>query len=103
MDLSTIRAALEQLPETCLYHGDQLDPPTDRWPREACCDTGVPALRRRKAMEALDALDALEAPDAAPPGWLKFTPGTIELKLNLAPPDQHILDVVRRAHERRPR
>lgn len=50
-----IRAALEELPEVCRYHGTNLEP-TGGWMsrREACCDTGLPALRRRDAMDALD-------------------------------------------------
>lgn len=53
-----LRRALEQLPETCRYHGDQLDPDHTRalYRSEACCDTGIPALRRRRAFEALASL-----------------------------------------------
>lgn len=49
-DATTIRRALEALPATCRYHGDELE-----WGlrREACCDTGKPALLRRKAEDAL--------------------------------------------------
>lgn len=57
--LPVLRRALESLPATCRYHGDQLDP--DRFGRmtrsEACCDTGIPARRRREAENALTMLD----------------------------------------------
>lgn len=56
-DLSRIRAALEQLPTTCRYHGDKIDPPEGLLRREACCDTGIPAMRRRQAEEQLQALE----------------------------------------------
>lgn len=56
-DLSAIRRALEKLPATCRYHGDKIDPPNDMWRREACCDTGIPAMRRRRAEEQLQALE----------------------------------------------
>lgn len=56
-DLSVIRAALEKLPATCRYHGDKIDPPESLIRREACCDTGIPAMRRRKAEEQLQALE----------------------------------------------
>ena len=52
-DFCAIEAALSQLPSQCRYHGDKTDPPADLIRREACCDTGVPARRRRIAEEAL--------------------------------------------------
>ncbi|MER8090714.1 hypothetical protein ABTZ57_37975 [Streptomyces sp. NPDC094048] len=57
-----IRRALESLPAQCRYHGDRLDPDHLSWGREACCDTGEPALRRRVALEALTALTNLAPP-----------------------------------------
>jgi hypothetical protein len=51
-DRELIRAALECLPEECRYHGARLDHGgivSDG----ACCDTGRPALARRRALEAL--------------------------------------------------
>ncbi|MBT2492349.1 hypothetical protein J7E96_28335 [Streptomyces sp. ISL-96] len=54
-----LRRALEQLPERCRYHGDRLDPDHFSWGREACCDTGTPSLRRRRALAALDQLTAM--------------------------------------------
>lgn len=56
-DLSSIRAALQQLPATCHYHGEKIDPPKDFFRREACCATGIPAMRRRQAEEQLEALE----------------------------------------------
>ncbi|MCW7941678.1 hypothetical protein AAW14_06445 [Streptomyces hygroscopicus] len=56
-DLSAIRRALEKLPATCRYHGEKIDPPEGLIRREACCDTGIPAMRRRKAEEQLCALE----------------------------------------------
>lgn len=50
-DIDVIRAAIVELPGQCRYHGQNLDP-FDAM-HEACCDTGRPALRRRKAMAAL--------------------------------------------------
>ncbi|MEU0275946.1 hypothetical protein [Streptomyces sp. NPDC006307] len=60
-----IRRALEQLPERCRYHGERLDPDHYSWAREACCDTGTPSLRRRRALAALDQLTA-PPPDTSP-------------------------------------
>lgn len=55
-DLSPIRAALAKLPVTCRYHGNKTKP-RDGFPgREACCDSGIPARRRRVAAETLQAL-----------------------------------------------
>jgi hypothetical protein len=52
--IATIRAALEELPAQCRYHGDATEPPANNmFRREACCDTGVPAQRRKKAEQAL--------------------------------------------------
>lgn len=60
-DIATIRAALSTLPAQCRYHGDRTDP--DRYGRmtrsEACCDTGIPAHRRKQAEAALARLRAL--------------------------------------------
>jgi hypothetical protein len=49
-DAAIIQAALDTIPVTCRYHGDDLE-----WGlrRDACCDTGKPALARRKAEAAL--------------------------------------------------
>lgn len=58
-EFRAIRAAVECLPSTCRYHGDEIEPyPAST--REACCDTGVPALRRRRAEEALARLEEVE-------------------------------------------
>ncbi|GIH69452.1 hypothetical protein [Sphaerimonospora thailandensis] len=53
--LRTIRAALDSLPAQCIYHGENTEPPSGSllW-REACCDTGIPAQRRKLAEQALD-------------------------------------------------
>ncbi len=51
-----IRRALEKLPATCRYHGDNTQPDRPGWGREACCDTGIPAQRRKLAEAALDQL-----------------------------------------------
>lgn len=60
-DLLTIRTALEKLPDVCRYHGEQLEPDRSNWAtgwgRESCCDTGLPALLRRRAMETLDRIE----------------------------------------------
>ena len=53
-DIATIRAALDKLPAQCRYHGDQTEPHRPSYGNEACCDTGIPARRRRLALEALD-------------------------------------------------
>ncbi|MFF1348498.1 hypothetical protein ACFVZJ_21385 [Streptomyces sp. NPDC058322] len=54
-DIRAIEAALNELPSQCRYHGDQTAP--DHYGRmtrsEACCDTGIPAQRRKVAEEAL--------------------------------------------------
>lgn len=60
MWLPVIRRALSSLPETCRYHGDQLAPHQPSYGREACCDTGIPARRRRLAMRAIDGLNPQE-------------------------------------------
>ncbi|MGW2740664.1 hypothetical protein ACWC4D_41550 [Streptomyces sp. NPDC001288] len=52
----SIRRALLKLPAECRYHGDQIEPHQPSYGREACCDTGEPSMRRRKAEEALRAL-----------------------------------------------
>ncbi|MEU7092960.1 hypothetical protein [Kitasatospora aureofaciens] len=51
-----LRQAVDQLPVLCRYHGANLDPDHQPTWREACCDTGVPARRRRTATEALGVL-----------------------------------------------
>ena len=56
-DLVIVRAAIEMLPATCKYHGDELLRGHGPWRDEACCDTGKPALARRKAEEALRRLE----------------------------------------------
>lgn len=57
-DLATIRAAVAALPATCRYHEDRIDPGPGLFGREGCCDTGRPALLRRRAEEALTRLEA---------------------------------------------
>lgn len=67
-DLTAIRAALDTLSPTCRYHGDRIDPAPGLLRREACCDTGVSAMRRRRAEAELERLRAaLEAADDACP------------------------------------
>jgi hypothetical protein len=61
-DHAAIRLALTTIPPACRFHGTNLNPTSPT--REACCDTGKPALRRRAALEALD---RLERAAAAPP------------------------------------
>lgn len=51
-DAALIQRALEALPATCRYHGDNLDREA-RWGGGACCDTGNPSLYRRHAEAAL--------------------------------------------------
>ena len=53
-DAATIRAALRKLPSTCRYHGDATEPTPGLIRREACCDTGAPAQRRKEAEAVLD-------------------------------------------------
>ncbi|MFJ8727695.1 hypothetical protein [Streptomyces sp. NPDC093269] len=53
-----LRRALADLPAVCRYHGENPAPRSPSYGREACCDTGEPAMRRRKAEEALRALVA---------------------------------------------
>jgi len=57
-DLAVVREAVEQLPATCQYHGEALVRDYGMWRGDACCDTGKPALARRKAEEALRRLEA---------------------------------------------
>jgi hypothetical protein len=52
-DVGVIEAALSELPKQCRYHGDRTDPPDGLIRREACCDTGVAAHRRKAAEEVL--------------------------------------------------
>ncbi len=56
-DLAIVREAIEELPATCQYHGDQLVRDYGQWRGDSCCDTGKPALARRKAEEALRRLE----------------------------------------------
>ena len=56
-DLAIVKQAIEMLPATCHYHGDELLRGHGPWRDEACCDTGKPALARRKAEEALRRLE----------------------------------------------
>ncbi|WP_219512784.1 hypothetical protein [Nonomuraea ceibae] len=56
---AAIRAALECLPAECSYHGTAIEPGSGRlYGREACCDTGRPAMRRRQAEQALERMVA---------------------------------------------
>lgn len=55
-DLALIRKALDALPSQCRFHRDKTAPHTEAWGREACCDTGVPAQRRKLAEQALQRL-----------------------------------------------
>ncbi|MHA6764734.1 hypothetical protein [Streptacidiphilus sp. PAMC 29251] len=59
-DLLTIRSALEKLPATCRYHGERIEPEGSSWVslRESCCDTGLPSVLRRRAMDVLDRIEA---------------------------------------------
>lgn len=54
--LAVIRAALESLPAQCRYHGENTQPRDTLFGREACCDTGIPARRRKAAEQALHQL-----------------------------------------------
>ncbi|MGI5293258.1 hypothetical protein ACQEVF_59470 [Nonomuraea polychroma] len=58
--LGALAKALDALPERCPYHGSNTDPKgyPYPWTREACCDTGKPAQRRKRAEEALAMLRA---------------------------------------------
>ncbi|MGW9299414.1 hypothetical protein ACWHA3_01125 [Streptomyces cyaneofuscatus] len=60
-DETALRAALSELPSQCRYHGDRTDPPDGLIRREACCDTGVAAHRRKKAEAVLNRLNGLVA------------------------------------------
>lgn len=62
-ELTTIRAALESLPAQCRYHGDDTGPRDRLYGREACCDTGIPAQRRKLAEQALRNLARPRAAD----------------------------------------
>jgi hypothetical protein len=55
-DLALIRKALNALPNQCRYHHDRTEPDSHARGREACCDTGVPAQRRKLAEQALQRL-----------------------------------------------
>jgi hypothetical protein len=52
-DVALIRQALAELPAQCRYHGEHTAPHPGLYPREACCDTGTPAQRRKLAEQAL--------------------------------------------------
>ena len=56
-DLAIVREAIEELPATCHYHGDNLVRDYGMFRGDACCDTGKTALARRKAEEALRRLE----------------------------------------------
>lgn len=55
-DLAAMCAAINFLPATCQYHGEQIVRDYGMWRGEACCDTGKPALARREAEAALERL-----------------------------------------------
>ena len=55
-DLAIVREAIEMLPATCRYHGDNLVHSYD-YAGRPCCDTGKPALARRQAEAALRRLE----------------------------------------------
>lgn len=56
-DLAIIKAAIEMLPATCHYHGNNLGAVRFGQPIPGpCCDTGKPALARREAEAALERL-----------------------------------------------
>lgn len=57
-DLKAIKRALEALPSQCRYHGEKTEPVRELLQREACCDTGTPAQRRKLAEEAVRRLEA---------------------------------------------
>ena len=69
-EVITIRRALDRLPANCRYHGANTAPDSyhgvntapDSQLREACCDTGVDAQRRKLAMTVLDTLAPGETP-----------------------------------------
>ncbi|WNI15566.1 hypothetical protein [Actinacidiphila sp. ITFR-21] len=48
-DAAALRAAITALPARCRYHGDNTEPSESLIHREACCDTGIPAQRRKHA------------------------------------------------------
>lgn len=64
-DLALIRKALDALPSRCRYHQDDTEPGHGLLAREACCDTGVPAQRRKLAEQALQRLTAAGAKSLA--------------------------------------
>jgi hypothetical protein len=55
--LPAVRRALDSLPARCRYHGEDTDPRRPSYGHEACCDTGIPAQRRRLAEQALTQLE----------------------------------------------
>ena len=57
IDVALIREALKELPEKCWYHGDDLVRAYGQDRNKPCCDTGMPAVRRRVAEEALKRLE----------------------------------------------
>ncbi|MYU24028.1 hypothetical protein [Streptomyces sp. SID8352] len=52
-DAQTLQAAISELPRECRYHGNATAPPSGLIRREACCDTGIAAHRRKAAEEVL--------------------------------------------------
>lgn len=52
-DAALIQRALETIPATCRYHGDNLEQDYGLHGTGSCCDTGRPALYRRHAEAAL--------------------------------------------------
>jgi hypothetical protein len=55
-EVMTVRAALAYLPDSCRFHGDEIEG-RDNWAYAgACCGTGEPALAKRRALAALESL-----------------------------------------------
>jgi len=61
--IRTIRHAVTYLPETCRYHGTDLEGDDPRRYLGACCATGEPALARRRAVLALRLISGGEEAD----------------------------------------
>jgi hypothetical protein len=55
-DLQALRDALAHLPAVCRYHGEQVE--RVGAPGRPCCDTGAPAVARRRAETALGRIHA---------------------------------------------
>lgn len=53
-DLEALENAIEALPTQCLYHGDKIDCFSRADYDGACCQSGKPALYRRRAEVALE-------------------------------------------------